>query len=96
MAFDPDKYLADSAPFNPDAYLGVKTGGNIINSDVPTVVGQVPNPAPVAEQKRAMMDYVKALGEVPATLVSGAVAQPVGAAYGVYKGITSPPIFLFV
>jgi hypothetical protein len=30
------------------------------------------------------------LYEVPATLASGMVAQPVGAAYGVYKGITSP------
>jgi hypothetical protein len=65
-------------------------GGNIINTDVPTVVGEVPNPAPVQEPKRSMMDYVKALGEVPATIASGMVAQPVGAAYGVYKGITSP------
>ena len=46
--------------------------------------------APVEEPKRSMMDYVKALGEVPATLASGAIAQPVGAAYGAYKGITSP------
>lgn len=90
MAFDPDKYLAESTAFNPDAYLGVKTGGNIINTDVPTVVGQVPNPAPMQEPKRGMMDYVKALGEVPATLASGAIAQPVGAAYGVYKGMTNP------
>lgn len=89
MAFDPDKYLAE-ATFDPDAYLGVKRTANIITSDVPTVVGQVPNPVTVAQPKRAMMDYVKALGEVPATLISGAVAQPVGAAYGVYKGITSP------
>jgi len=65
-------------------------GGNIINTDVPTVVGERPNPAPVEEPKRSMMDYVKALGEVPATLATGAIAQPVGAAYGVYKGMTSP------
>lgn len=65
-------------------------GGNIINSDVPTVVGEVPNPTPIAEPKRSMMDYIKALGEVPATIASGAIAQPVGAAYGVYKGMTSP------
>lgn len=90
MAFDPDKYLAEATPFDPDAYLGVKRTANIINSDVPTVVGQVPNPVPVAQPKRGMMDYVRALGEVPATLASGAIAQPVGAAYGVYKSITSP------
>lgn len=45
--------------------------GNIISGDVPTVVGQVPNP-PVVEPKRTMMDYVKSLYEVPATMLSGA------------------------
>ena len=45
--------------------------GNIINTDVPTVAGQVPNP-PVIEPKRSMMDRVKALYEVPATMLSGA------------------------
>lgn len=61
-----------------------------INTDVPTVAGQVQNPTPTAEPKRGMMDYVKALGEVPATLASGAIAQPIGAAYGVARGMTSP------
>ena len=45
--------------------------GNIISGDVPTVVGKVPNP-PVVEPKRTMMDYVKSLYEVPATMLSGA------------------------
>ena len=45
--------------------------GNIINTDVPTVAGQVPNP-PVIEPKRSMMDRVKAIYEVPATMLSGA------------------------
>jgi len=45
--------------------------GNIINTDVPTVAGQVPNP-PALEPKRSMMDRVKALYEVPATMLSGA------------------------
>ncbi len=78
MAFDPDKYLASKAPspvvsqgFDPDAYLGLSQRGNIISGDVPTVVGQVPNP-PVIEPKRTMMDYVKSLYEVPATMLSGA------------------------
>ena len=101
MAFDPDLYLkeqiakgnvsAQKRGFDPDAYLSSQQpSGNIITSDVPTVVGEVPNPAPVQEPKRTMMDYIKALGEVPATVASGMVAQPIGAAYGVYKGITSP------
>jgi hypothetical protein len=70
--------------------VSVPQGGNIINTDVPTVVNEVPNPAPMQEPKRTMADYVKALYEVPATVASGMVAQPVGAAYGVYKGVTSP------
>lgn len=89
MAFDPDKYLAE-ASFDPDAYLGEKPRANIITSDVPTVVGERPNPPQIAEPKRSMMDKLKALYEVPATIGSGMIAQPVGAAYGVYKGMTSP------
>ena len=65
--------------------------GNIINTDVPTVVGEVPNAVnPQTEKPVSMMDRVKALYEVPATIASAAVSQPIGAAYGVYKGITSP------
>lgn len=74
MAFDPDKYLAQTAPspqrFDPDAYLGISRG-NIINTDVPTVVGQIPNP-PVVEPKKTAADYARALYQVPATLASGA------------------------
>jgi hypothetical protein len=94
MAFDPDKYLAQTAPtappsgFDPDAYLGISRG-NIINTDVPTVVGQVPNP-PQVQPKRTMMDRVKALYEVPLTAATAAVAGPVSSAYGVYKSATSP------
>ena len=78
MAFDPDKYLASKAPspvvsqgFDPDAYLGLSQRGNIVNTDVPTVVGQVPNP-PVIEPKRTMREKMMALYEVPATMLSGA------------------------
>jgi hypothetical protein len=65
-------------------------GGNIINTDVPTVVGERPNPVPMQEPTTSMADKLKALYEVPATVASGMIAQPAGAAYGVYKGITSP------
>lgn len=87
MAFDPDKYLASSKSFDPDAYLGNKKGGNIINTDVPTVVGEVPNPPQTAETKRSMTDYVKALYEVPATIGSGIVNQGLSQAYGIAKSI---------
>jgi hypothetical protein len=93
MAFDPDKYLAQAPQaaqgFDPNAYLGIASGGNIINTDVPTVVGQVPNP-PQVQPKRSMMDRVKALYEVPLTAATAAVAGPVSSAYGVYKSATSP------
>jgi hypothetical protein len=46
--------------------------GNIITSDVPTLVGEVPNPPVVQEPPRTMMDRVKAIYEVPATMLSGA------------------------
>jgi hypothetical protein len=39
------------------------------------------------EPKRSMKDYLKALYEVPATVASGMVAQPLSAAYGVAASI---------
>ena len=65
-------------------------GGNIINSDVPTVVGEKPNPQPVVEPQRTLADYLKAAPQVAGALASGAVAQPIGAAYGVAKSMMSP------
>ena len=75
----------------PVAPIGPRTMGTNISSDVPTVItdqnrGSV---APV-EPQRSMFDKLKALYEVPATVASGAITQPIGAAYGVYKGFTSP------
>jgi hypothetical protein len=68
-----------------------RTMGTNISSDVPPVItaqnrGSV---APV-EPQRSMMDRLKGLGEVAGTMASGAIAQPVGAAYGVARGLTSP------
>jgi hypothetical protein len=91
MAFDPDKYLAQTkAPkFDPNAYLGLPadTRGNIINTDVPTVVGEVPNPPVVQEPPRTMMDRVKALYEVPAAMVTGAAAPFLGVGAGIAQNI---------
>ena len=76
MAFDPDKYLAQTkAPkFDPNVYLGLPPDerGNIINTNVPTVAGQVDNPPVAEEPKRSMREKMMALYEVPATMLSGA------------------------
>ena len=76
MAFDPDKYLAQTkAPkFDPNVYLGLPPDerGNIINTNVPTVAGQVANPPVAEEPKRSMREKMMALYEVPATMLSGA------------------------
>ena len=95
MAFDTQKYLATKASqtpvasvakgFEPQLYLQ-NVGGNIITSDVPTVAGQVANP-PVVEPKRTMMDYVKSLYEVPATMVTGAAAPFLGVGKGIVQNI---------
>ena len=68
-----------------------RTMGTNISSDVPGVItaqnrGSV---APV-EPQRTMADYLRAAPQVAGALASGAIAQPVGAAYGVAKGMTSP------
>ena len=61
--------------------------GNIITSDVPTLVGEVPNPPVVQEPPRTMMDRVKALYEVPAAIVSGAAAPFLGIGAGAIQNI---------
>jgi hypothetical protein len=98
MAFDPDRYLAQKAPisqttggFNPDAYLGIASAdrGNIINTDVPTVVGSRPNavnPQPV-ESPRTVGDYAKTVYEVPRALVQGIAAPFLGVGAGIAENI---------
>jgi hypothetical protein len=63
--------------------------GNIINSDVPTVVGSRPNAvnAQPTQPPRTMGDYVKSLYEVPATVLSGAVAPFIGVGAGIAENI---------
>jgi hypothetical protein len=61
--------------------------GNIITSDVPTLVGEVPNPPPVQSPPRTMMDRVKALYEVPAAIATGAVAPFLGIGAGAIENI---------
>lgn len=62
--------------------------GNVINSDVPTVVGERPNavnPQPVAKPT-TMMDRLKALYEVPTALVAPIATEPLSMAYGLGRG----------
>jgi hypothetical protein len=68
-----------------------RTGGTIMPTDVPQVItAQNRGSVMPTEPSTSMMDKLKALYEVPAAIGSGMVAQPVGAAYGAYKGITGP------
>jgi hypothetical protein len=54
-----------------------------ITSDVPLVASQMPKQVPIQEPKTSMMDKLKALYEVPATIGSGIVSQPASMIYGV-------------
>jgi hypothetical protein len=56
---------------------------NYVTGDVPSVVGQYVRPTiNQPEPQTSMMDKVKALYEVPATIASGVVSQPVSMLYG--------------
>jgi hypothetical protein len=66
--------------------LSKSSAGTPIYGDVPTVAGEKPNivgyePAPV-KKPVTMMDRVKALYEVPATIGSAMVSMPASALYG--------------
>ena len=67
----PDNVTQEDLLARFDAFKSDKRG-NIINTDVPTVVGQVANPPVAEEPKRSMREKMMALYEVPATMLSGA------------------------
>lgn len=73
-------YKAESPKFTPTA----ENRGNVINTDVPTVVGERPNAVNAQPTAKlvSMMDRVKALYEVPTTIASGVVSQPASMLYG--------------
>jgi hypothetical protein len=63
--------------------------GNVINTDVPTVVGSRPNavnPQPQAKPV-TMMDRIKTLYEVPTGIVAPLLTEPASMAYGVGRSI---------
>lgn len=64
---------------------------NYVTGDVPSVVGEYVRPqVNQPEPKTSMMDKIQALGEVPLAVGSAAIAQPIGAAYGVASNMLSP------
>jgi len=99
MAFDPDLYLKNSKSeargFDPDAYLSSTLDsanqGTPIYGDLPTAIGGKPNiiryEKPVQQPKKTMVDYAKALYEVPTTVLSGAVAPFIGVGKGIVENI---------
>lgn len=63
--------------------------GNVINSDVPTVVGSQPNAVNAQPQQRpaSTWDKIKAVAEVPTAMVAPMVTEPLSQAYGVVRSI---------
>jgi hypothetical protein len=62
--------------------------GNVINTDVPTVVGERTNAVNPQPQARpvSMMDRVKSLGEVPTGIVAPFLTEPASMIYGLGRG----------
>jgi hypothetical protein len=67
----------------PPTTLVPSNQSNYVTGDVPSVVGQYARPTiNQPEPTTSMMDKVKAVYEVPATIASGVVSQPVSMLYG--------------
>jgi hypothetical protein len=86
----PDGTLVKDVPEGTTkAQLEAKLAGSVapktapITSDVPLVASQMPKQIPIEEPKTSMMDKLKALYEVPATIGSAMVSQPASMLYGV-------------
>jgi hypothetical protein len=86
----PDGTLVKDVPEGvTKAQLQAKLAGSVaptstpITSDVPMLASQMPKQIPIEEPKTSMMDKLKALYEVPATIGSGIVSQPASMIYGV-------------
>jgi hypothetical protein len=89
----PDGTLVKDVPEGTTkAQLEAKLAGSVapkttpITSDVPLVASQMPKQVPIEELKTTMMDKLKALYEVPATIGSAMVSQPASMAYGLGRG----------
>jgi hypothetical protein len=85
----PDGTLVKDVPEGTTkAQLEAKLAGSVaprattLQPDVPLVASQMPKQVPIAEPKTSMMDKLKALYEVPATIGSAMVSQPASMIYG--------------
>jgi len=89
----PDGTLVKDVPEGvTKAQLQAKLAGSVaptsttIQPDVPLVASQMPKQMPIEEPKTSMMDKLKALYEVPATIGTGIVSQPASMIYGLGRG----------
>ena len=85
----PDGTLVENVPEGvTKAQLQAKLAGSVapktttLQPDVPLVASQMPKQVPIEEPKTSMMDKLKALYEVPATIGSAMVSQPASMIYG--------------
>jgi hypothetical protein len=85
----PDGTLVKDVPEGvTKAQLQAKLAGSVapktttLQPDVPLVASQMPKQVPIEEPKTSMMDKLKALYEVPATIGSAILSQPASMAYG--------------
>ena len=85
----PDGTLVKDVPEGTTkAQLEAKLAGSVapktttLQPDVPLVASQMPKQVPIEESKTSMMDKLKALYEVPATIGSAMVSQPASMIYG--------------
>lgn len=82
------KKLPSPTKAPPPTTLVPSNQSNYVVGDVPSVVGQYARPTiNQPEPTTTMMDKVKALYEVPATIASGIVSQPTSMAYGLGRSI---------
>jgi len=85
----PEGFVLEEPQIKLPAGFRLEQGGNIINSDVPTVVGSRPNavnPQPQAKPV-TMMDRIKTLYEVPTGIVAPLITEPLSMAYGVGRSV---------
>jgi hypothetical protein len=85
----PEGFVLEEPQIKLPAGFRLEQGGNVINTDVPTVVGSRPNAVNPQPQARpvTMMDRVKALYEVPTAIAGAMVTEPLSMAYGVARSI---------
>jgi hypothetical protein len=85
----PEGFVLEEPQIKLPAGFRLENAGNVINTDVPTVVGSRPNAVNPQPQARpvTMMDRIKTLYEVPTGIVAPMVTEPLAQAYGIARSI---------